>query len=36
MSAALFLAGELDDTHIEDGGPDKKAIHAKLKEAKSA
>ena len=36
VSATFFLAGELEDTHIEDGGLDKNAIHAKLKEPKSA
>ena len=36
VSAAFFLAGELENAHIEDAGLHKKAIHAKLKEAKSA
>lgn len=36
MSAVLFLAGELEDTHIEVEGLDKEAIQAKLKEVKSA
>ena len=36
VSAVLFLAGELEDTHIEVEGLDKEAIQAKLKEVKSA
>ena len=35
VSATFFLAGELEDNQIEDGGLNKNATHAKLKESKS-